>query len=145
MPTYNYSINTVTVDIEYTEPTGQVDLLETRIYYDKGAGDVLVRTVGATGGTGGGSVVTAIDIPIINDEIFNAELFVTAVDTSFNESIITDLIVMNLTRLSLDKWGPDLVMPDFVPSEIHAHSYLSLFPGLVPGEPPGPSGPFVMF
>ena len=145
MATYDYTGNTVSLNVQYTEPIGQSDLAFTRVYYDKGAGQVLGLTQTATAATGGGFVsVTLPDIPVVNDEVFNVSVWATAVDTHNNESIIGDLVAFPITRLSLDKWGPVLEMPVIIPSEVHTFAFLAQHTALI-SPPPGPTGPFVTF
>jgi len=80
------------VGVSYEEPstnkngTSLTDLAHTTIYYDLGDGPVRGPDVFGASLAGGGSIISSILIPVLEDMEADVDIWITATDTSSNES-----------------------------------------------------------
>ena len=101
-----FTVTGTNVDATYTEPstnangTPLTDLAKTTIYYDLGAGPVVAKIVPATALTGGGNVATTITVPVLEGQEADVRFFVTASDTSGNESARSGEVIKRIDRLA---------------------------------------------
>lgn len=101
-----YTPTGTVVEASYTEPTTNktgtplADLGKTTVYYDLGAGPVAAVETPASAATGGGSKTVTVTVPIGPDQEADVRFWVTATDTSGNQSEPSPGATKRLDRLA---------------------------------------------
>lgn len=101
---FTLSVTGAEVTVIYAEPTVNadgsplVDLDHTTIFHDFGAGgflDVLATTL-----TGGGIITQTLTVPVLAGVEANVDFWLTASDTSGNESTDSPRVTLRIDRLA---------------------------------------------
>jgi len=95
------------VEASYTEPntnadappTSLVDLARTTIYYSIDGTITKALDVPATATTGNGNIVRQVAVPVGPNVEKNVTFWVTAFDTSGNESVKSNEVIVRIDRL----------------------------------------------
>ena len=101
-----FLIHGTQIDVEYTEPslntddTPVSDLHHTSIFYDLGAGPVLVIELLASLNTGGGLISYSFIVPVVAGQEANVNFWATASDSSGNESAPSEVVTLRIDRLA---------------------------------------------
>ena len=102
-----FTVSGSIVEGQYTEPTTNAngsaltDLAKTNVYYQiPGQSAVKGPNVPASALTGGGTITTSVTVPLVAGQEADVTFWVTASDTSGNESARSPETVERIDRLS---------------------------------------------